>query len=126
MVLFICKFGVDGLKNVSNKNNNENISLGFWICSQVIQAGVGLIMPEFLFSGILWPSIGMIPVFKILGDILPLTLSCELARNLVNQESFWPVAGKVNNHNIPSLGMVEGLKSVCVVAVTQSKVDILT
>ena len=60
---------------------------------QVIQAGVGLIMPEFLFSGILWPSIGMFPFFKLLGDLLPLTLTCELARNLVHQGSFRPVAG---------------------------------
>ncbi len=76
------------------------LTLGYLFCSQVIQAGVGLIMPEFLFSGILWPSIGMIPVFKILGDILPLTLSCELARNLVNQESFWPIAGKLDYCNL--------------------------
>jgi hypothetical protein len=55
---------------------------------KVIQAGVGLIMPEFLFSGILWPSIGMIPFFKTFADILPVTLSCELARNMVNGHAF--------------------------------------
>jgi ABC-type polysaccharide/polyol phosphate export permease len=45
-------------------------------------------MPEFLFSGILWPSIGMIPFFKTFADILPVTLSCELARNMVNGHAF--------------------------------------
>jgi hypothetical protein len=33
---------------------------------QVIQAGVGLIMPEFLFSGILWPNITMYPWLKVI------------------------------------------------------------
>ncbi len=50
---------------------------------QVIQAGMAVVFPEFMLSGILWPAQAMPPVLYAISMALPATISAELAREIV-------------------------------------------
>ena len=63
--------------------------LGFLITAifrtrdQVINAGVGLVFPMFILSGILWPRVAMPVVLQWISIFLPVTLSIDMARDAV-------------------------------------------
>jgi len=54
---------------------------------RVIQAGLGVVMPLFLLSGVLWPRAGFPPWLSKLALILPTTVSCEVARAIAINET---------------------------------------
>jgi ABC-2 type transport system permease protein len=56
------------------------------LCSnrdQVIQVGIGSVLPTFVLAGVIWPREGMPHALNILSQALPVPLSCDLARSLM-------------------------------------------
>ena len=48
--------------------------------NNVINAGMGFVFPSFIMSGILWPRITMPKVLQIISILLPLTVTCDVAK----------------------------------------------
>ena len=56
------------------------------LCSsrdKVIQLGIAVVLPTFVLSGIIWPREAMPSLLKAFSEILPTTLSGDLAKNLM-------------------------------------------
>ena len=50
---------------------------------QVIQAGIALIFPCIILSGVIWPRQAMPHLLRTFSEILPVTLPCDLAQSLL-------------------------------------------
>ena len=48
-----------------------------------MQAGIASILPTFILSGVIWPRQSMPHLLHSLSEILPVTLSCDLAQSLL-------------------------------------------
>lgn len=56
------------------------------LCSsrdQVIQLGIAAVLPTFVLSGIIWPREAMPSLLKAFSEILPTTVSCDVAKSLM-------------------------------------------
>ena len=47
------------------------------------QLGMALVLPTVILSGILWPREGMSSLLNSFAEIMPVTLSCDLAQSLM-------------------------------------------
>ena len=65
------------------------MNLGFFLTAllktrnNVINAGMGFVFPSFILSGILWPRITMPYVLQVISVMLPLTITCDVAKDSV-------------------------------------------
>lgn len=50
---------------------------------QVIQLGIGAVLPTLILSGTLWPREAMPELLQALSDVLPVTATCDLAKAIV-------------------------------------------
>lgn len=50
---------------------------------QVIQLGIGAVLPTLILSGTLWPREAMPELLEALSDVLPVTATCDLAKAIV-------------------------------------------
>ena len=48
-----------------------------------MQAGIASILPTFILSGVIWPRQSMPHLLHAFSEILPVTLSCDLAQSLL-------------------------------------------
>lgn len=69
------------------------MTLGFLLTAllpttdQVIQAGISLIFPVFLLSGVLWPRVAMPAWLRWVAVVLPNTIACDVTRAIVLNRS---------------------------------------